>query len=128
MTGTTDHITGAARAAARRETQRERRGHVFYPRPGELPALYGTEDQDLAEKVIGAHYFAAGCDWWIVEYDPATAQGFGYACLGDWACAEWGYVDLAELEQLATGHLIVERDLHWRPTRVDAAELPGHAT
>lgn len=111
----------------RRETQLDRRGHRFYPAPGTVPALYANENTALADQIIAAHYFTAGCDWWISEYDPATGLAFGYACLGDWAGAEWGYIDLAELETLNTGRLIIERDLHWTPTPVRAADLPGRA-
>jgi hypothetical protein len=77
--------------------------------------------------MLHLHYFTGGCDWWIAEYDPATGAAFGYACLGDPACAEWGYLDLSELEQVRVhgGLLIVERDLHWTPTRASDAGLPG---
>jgi hypothetical protein len=81
------------------QTQRQRRGHDFYPPVASaIPALYGTEDTPTREKVLHAHYFAAACDWWIAEYDPATGEAFGYACLGD---------------------------LHWTPTRAADAALPG---
>jgi hypothetical protein len=112
------------------DTQRDRRGHDFYP-PTEqataIPALYGTEDTAAGEKVLHLHYFAAACDWWIAEYDPATGTAFGYACLGDPQNAEWGYVSLAHLEQVSvrSGFLIVERDLHWTPVRAADADLPG---
>lgn len=101
------------------ETQRRRRGHDFYPpNPTTVPVLYATDGQDFAEKMIYLHYFVGGCDWWIAEYDPATGEGFGYACLGDPQCAEWGYIDLPELEALRVqGRLVVERDLHWTPCR-----------
>jgi hypothetical protein len=71
--------------------------------------------------------FAGACDWWIAEYDPATGTAFGYACLGDPACAEWGYLDLPELERVSvrSGLLIVERDLHWAPPPAARAVLPG---
>jgi len=85
-------------------------------------------------------YFARDCDWWVCEYDPATGTAFGYARLhGDDTNAEWGYVNLPELEALHqqgsitrtdTGRLrllprlIVERDLHWTPRTVREAQLP----
>ncbi len=126
----TGRITLTRREGVPRETQWLRRGHPFYP-PAELavtiPALYATENVPCAAKTIHLHYFAGGCDWWLAEYDPATGRGFGYVCLGDPQCAEWGYVDLAELEEVsvARGLVIVERDLHWTPTRAGEIDLPG---
>jgi hypothetical protein len=115
------------------DTQRERRGHDFYPdaeQAATIPPLYGTEDVPAAEKVLHLHYFAAACDWWIAEYDPATGEAFGYACLGDPQNAEWGYLHLPELEQVNVhdGLLIVERDLDWTPVRAADAALPGRHT
>jgi hypothetical protein len=115
------------------DTQRARRGHDFYPpdhQAAAIPALYGTEDTPTGDKVLHLHYFAAACDWWIAEYDPATGAAFGYASLGDPQNAEWGYLDLPELEQVSvrSGLLIVERDLHWTPTRAADAGLPGQHT
>jgi hypothetical protein len=113
------------------ETQRQRRGHDFYPPVASaIPALYGTEATPARGKVLHLHYFAAACDWWIAEYDPATGTAFGYACLGDPQNAEWGYLHLPELEQVnaASGLLIVERDLHWTPVRAADAHLPGRHT
>jgi hypothetical protein len=113
------------------DTQRDRRGHDFYPPTtvtAAIPPLYGTENVPVGDKVLHLHYFAAACDWWIAEYDPATGTAFGYACLGDPQNAEWGYVSLPELEQVNVHHglLIVERDLDWTPVRAADADLPGH--
>ncbi len=110
------------------ETNRELRGHAFYP-PADavagIPGLYGTEKVPLDEKVIHLHFFVGACDWWLVEYDPKERQGFGYVCLGDPHMAEWGYVDLVELERIQAGPLVVERDLYWTPCTVGRADLPG---
>ncbi len=109
------------------EMNRELRGHVFYP-PADavagIPGLYGTEKVPLDEKVIHLHYFVGRCDWWLVEYDPKERRGFGYACLGDPICAEWGYVDLTELERIQVGPFVVERDLYWTPCKAGEANLP----
>jgi len=94
-----------------------------------------------ADKVIHLHYFARDCDWWVCEYGPATGDAFGYARLhGDDINAEWGYVNLPELEALyqqgsitrtdphrlrLLPRLIVEHDLHWTPRTVREAQLPG---
>jgi len=106
-----------------------------------IPGLYGTEPVPTGDKTIWLHYFAGPCDWWVAEYDPASGDAFGYACLGDPGNAEWGYTNLADLEALhspggvAPGHtpgtvrllprLLVERDLDWTPRTVTAARLPG---
>jgi len=110
------------------ETQRVRRGHRFYPPAAAgLPALYATEGVDTPDKTVRVHYVAGGCDWWLVEYDPATGLGFGYACLGYSAGAEWGYIHLPELEAVRVhrGLVVVERDLHWTPRPVSQLDLPG---
>jgi len=65
------------------------------------------------------------------------------ACTATPQNAEWGYVELAELEALyqeggftptdvsgrvrLLSRLIVERDLDWTPRPVSAARLPGRA-
>ena len=74
------------------ERHRTVRGHHFYP-PAEvlarIPGLYGTEPVPTGDKTIWLHYFAGPCDWWVAEYDPASGDAFGYACLGDPDNAEW---------------------------------------
>lgn len=116
------------------ETQRRRRGHGFYPTKGAgLPALGATSDVPEAEHVVRAHYFGPSQDWWLVEYDPATgdAFGFGFVNLGDPQNAEWGSVSLVELE--AINHrpegfpldVIIERDCHWTPKRFAEIERAG---
>lgn len=52
--------------------------------------------------------------------DPASGLAFGYAKLVAYPdAAEWGYIDLAELEalNLSGGLVIAERDLHWEPRK-----------
>ena len=107
-----------------------------------IPGLYRTEPVPTGDKTIWLHYFAGPCDWWVAEYDPASGDAFGYACLGDPDNAEWGYTNLADLEALHSpggitpGHtpgtvrllprLLVERDLAWTPRTVTTAR-PRHA-
>ncbi len=116
------------------EPNRNWRGHDFWPPAGVLeaiPALYATEDTPEREKVVHRHYFAGACDWWVVEVDSIDRPqlAFGYACLGDPAMAEWGYIDLHELAgifrppsfgephpggvTMVVPPLIVERELGW---------------
>ncbi|RBY87440.1 DUF2958 domain-containing protein [Blastococcus sp. TF02A-26] len=111
---------------SRPEIHRERRGHEFYPKPGTTPGLHRTERIPLRERVVTEHYFFGSCDWWVIEYDEEEALAFGYACLSDPISAEWGYVSLAELEQLLIcGRNVVERDLYWRPRPAGDCRLPG---
>ena len=103
-----------------REVQRQRRGHAFYPPASlALPPLYANDRTPTRDQIVVAHYFVGRCDWWVTEYDPAECTAFGYACLGDPQCAEWGYTDLRELEPISVqgGLAVVERDLHWAPRR-----------
>jgi hypothetical protein len=105
------------------ETQRQRRGHDFYPPKADLakvPALYATERTPAEDKIIRQHYFAGGSDWYVAELDPETGEAFGYAKQAAYPeGAEWGYVSLPELEQVSAHHglVIAERDLDWEPRR-----------
>jgi hypothetical protein len=65
-----------------------------------IPRLYETEGIPLKDKLIYLHFFLAGCDWYIVEYDGEDLF-WGYAILnGDYDNAEWGYISFAELKEL----------------------------
>jgi len=118
------------------ETLRTRRGHDFYPPKADrhtIPPIYGTETQEPSGRIVHLHYFAASSDWWITELDAETGLAYGYACLnGDAQMAEWGYINLPELEalHLAPGRsrplpIIVERDTGWTPTPLAKLTLPG---
>jgi hypothetical protein len=104
------------------ETQRRRRGHQFWPTKAvtdKIPALYGTESTSSEDKIVYAHYFSAGGDWWLTELDQESGEAYGYTKLAQFPeGAEWGYVDLHELEQVNAHHglVIVERDMDWTPT------------
>ncbi len=91
-----------------------------------LPRLYETENLPLAEKPIGMHFFLAGCDWWISEFDGEDLF-FGYAVLnGDEEMGEWGSISLTELKSLKIGPGIeVDRDLHWKIKQ--AKDIPAIA-
>ncbi len=112
------------------ETQRARRGHGFLPPAAELaevPALYETDHIQAEDKLIPLHYFSAAGDWWVAEIgtDDGQLLAFGYARLAGYPDGEWGYVDLAELEQVNVHHglVIAERDLWWKPRKfADIAE------
>jgi hypothetical protein len=85
-----------------------------------IPPLYATESVEANNKTIFARLFAlaSAATWFIAEYDPEEQLAFGYADLGDPTCAEWGYVDVRELELLRwLGVPRVELDLHFSPTK-----------
>ncbi len=123
------------------ESQRVRRGHNFYPPKkdrAKTPALYVTDGVAAGQKVVHAHYFVGGCDWWVMEADWTEGRVFGLACLGgDYESAELGYVSLPELEAAAiaqTVHagnrtarvaLLVERDIFWEPVPLAEVDHPA---
>ena len=69
-------------------------------RLAEIPKLYETENTPLKDKLIHLHFFIAGCDWYIVEYDGEDLF-WGFAILNnDYEMAEWGYISFSELKSL----------------------------
>ena len=100
------------------ETLRVARGHEFVTASmlEDIPDLYATENTSLAEKTVHAHYFSAAADWYITELDKEEGLAFGHCDLG-MGFPEWGYVDLKELEEVASqfGFAVVERDVHFEP-------------
>ena len=113
-------VRNGGRMTERQETQRQRRGHQFYPpesQMAEIPALYATEALRMPDKIIRLHYFLGSCDWWIAEIDRDNEESlaFGFVNLGDPQNAEWGYISLRELEEMTVFGFVVERDLHWDP-------------
>lgn len=113
------------------ETQRQRRGHAFLPPKAilrRIPALFATEGTTPFDKTIWAHYFAGGSDYYIAELDQETCEAYGYTRHASHPDgAEWGYIDLPELEEvrvsglfggrLVPGLVIIERDMHWKPCK-----------
>ena len=102
-----------------------------------IPKLYETEETPLKDKIIHLHFFIGSCDWYIAEYSISALTErptlWGFACLGNKQNAEWGYIDLEELDKVishvgivnsVTGVLPVEvdRDLYWTPKK--ASEVP----
>jgi len=121
------------------------RGHDFYPPDDQLqaiPRLYATASTPIPDTVVRLHYFHGSSDWWIAELDQESGLAFGYVCLGgDSQMAEWGYVELSELEALyvsggvfkdqndaiagVRNRILIERDLSWVPRTVAEIGLPG---
>jgi hypothetical protein len=114
------------------DSQRQDRGHRFLPPPevlSQIPGARESESTAAEGKTIWLHYFSAASDHYIAEAwpepgsqdEPDRWMGFGYARFAAFPdLAEWGYIDLDELEQVRVegpGGLpvIVERDLAWQP-------------
>jgi hypothetical protein len=80
-----------------------------------IPMLHTTENIPLPSKIIHAHFFIGGCDWYIAESDGEDLM-FGFAILnGDYKNAEWGYISLDELKALSINGIEVDFDLNWSP-------------
>lgn len=109
------------------EVNRERRGHAFYSL-ALIPPLYATED--TPGRIVYAHYFHGGSDWYVVECDRNDGLAFGWTCLNsDTDNADWGYIHLPELEAVRVNRMwLVERDIHWRPVPVSEAKMQGYRT
>ena len=108
------------------------RGHDFLPTDiSNIPALYATEEEggSIDDTVIHLRFFTnAGSAFWLVaEYDPETEIGWGYAEVVPGG-GEWGAISLRELRELHVVKggipIIVERDLHFAPTRFGDIALP----
>ena len=91
-----------------------------------IPILYETENIPLPDKVIYLHFFIAGSDWYIAEYDSDDLF-WGYAILnGDDVNAEWGYISFSELKTIkVNGWLEVdcETEESWKIRK--ASEVKG---
>ncbi|MBA3045777.1 MAG: DUF2958 domain-containing protein [Euryarchaeota archaeon] len=66
-----------------------------------IPKLYETEETSLEDKMIYQKWELphVGFYWLIAEYDPNNRLAFGYANLNDDEMAEWGYINIDELEE-----------------------------
>ena len=69
-------------------------------RLSKIPKLYETENTPARDKLIHLHFFIAGCDWYVAEYDGEDIF-WGFAILNeDYEMAEWGYISFSELKSL----------------------------
>lgn len=113
--------------ATARQERRIRRAFIAYKKmifidelkeKFEKRPLYSTEEIPTHEKEVIAHFFnpTGVGDWYIVEGEMQTDGDvlmFGYCHLGDDQMAEWGYVSLNELENIALSYgLKIELDKH----------------
>ena len=77
----------------------------------QIPRLYETEHVTLKDKQIYLHFFIAGCDWFVCEYDGQDIF-FGFACLnGDLEMAEWGYISFQELKGVSINGIEIDCEL-----------------
>jgi hypothetical protein len=93
-------------------------------RLAKIPKLYETENIPLRDKLIHLHFFIAGCDWYVAEYDGEDLF-WGFAHLGDDQCAEWGYISFSELKSTKIdGWLEVDRETEeaWKVRKASEIE------
>jgi len=82
-----------------------------------IPRLYETETIETDDKIVYAHFFIGGSDWYAMEFDGDDTF-FGYAVLnGDTQNAELGYFLLSELSEINIKGFEVDRDLYWEPKK-----------
>ena len=90
-----------------------------------IPGLYETEDVPLKDKLIYLHFFIAGCDWYIAEYD-GKGLFWGFAILNnDFQNAEWGYVSFNELRSIKLrGYIEVDCEIEevWQVRKASEIE------
>lgn len=104
----------------RRELNRARRGHNFFPPVAverKVPALGANDvpDMDVEDAIVHLHYFSPSGDWYVTEWNKVTGEAFGWAELMP-GCGEWGYMSLPEMEAVyAPPFGIIERDCYWDP-------------
>ena len=83
---------------------------------GKVPGLYQTENVEHEDKIIAIHFFIAGCNWYVAEYDGEDIF-FGFVNLNDPQNAEWGYFSLKELDEINIKGIEVDNDLYWQPKK-----------
>jgi len=87
-----------------------------------IPGLYETEHLPLSEKIIHLHFFFAGSDWYIAEYDGKDLF-WGYCILGnDFMSAEWGYISFEELREIKIKGFEIESEADWQPRKASEIE------
>lgn len=93
-------------------------------RLSKIPKLYETEGVPLKGKLIHLHFFIAGSDWYVAEYDGEDLF-LGYAILNqDLENAEWGYISFNELKELKLKWLEVdcETEENWKVKKASEIE------
>lgn len=95
-------------------------------RLAKIPRLYETEHTPLQDKLIYLHFFIAGCDWFISEYDGDDIF-WGFAILNnDLEMAEWGYISFRELKSIKINgrtEIDCELDEYWKVRKASEIEI-----
>ena len=81
-----------------------------------LPKL-GEQDGLGMDAIVHVKFFnPTGCQTWLItEFDGEDTM-FGYAYMGDWDCAELGYVSFNELSKFRGRFTLgIERDRYFKP-------------
>jgi len=79
-----------------------------------IPSLEKSADKTIDQQHVYVKLFnpCGSQTWYIVAYDKATKEAFGFVDLGDSENAELGYISISELENLRLPMgLKIERDL-----------------
>jgi hypothetical protein len=66
-----------------------------------IPKLYETDGIPFDEKLIVQVWCHPNVNfiWCIAELDMQTGEAFGYANLNDDDMAEWGYIDISDIQK-----------------------------
>jgi hypothetical protein len=95
-------------------------------RLAKIPGLYETEHTPLQDKLVYLHFFIAGCEWFISEYDGDDLF-WGFAILNnDLEMAEWGYISFRELKSIKiNGRIEIDCELeeYWRVRKASEIEI-----
>ena len=102
-----------------RDYPEETKRDILLPLEKQIAAIPKSQgDKHTNETIVYAHFFFAGSDWFITEWN-GDDQLFGYTILnGDSINSEWGYLSLEEL----TSNGMVELDFYWRLKYIPEAQ------
>lgn len=77
-----------------------------------IPYLYETEEIPFERKTIYQRWQIkkVNFNWLIAELDEKEGIAFGFANLNDDELAEWGYIDMKEIQEAGA-----QVDGTWRP-------------
>ena len=82
----------------------------------QIPNLYAQEKSK--DPIVYVKFFCpwSSWTWYATEYSPEDKVFFGYVCGFE---NELGYFSLEELESIVgPGGLKIERDIHFKPTKL----------
>lgn len=76
-----------------------------------------AEAIEQADPLLRVKLFGGPGTWWIAGFDPETRIAYGVAEIQEREVGDFDLDEIVELRIKPWG-LPVERDLHWRPTRL----------